>query len=161
MIKGLLRQIEVATGHHSWKSRTKAPAAGDPYTLSTKMSGYSMKLASASRKIKVAEETVQFGLDMLNPRRVSENKGNEVLIQEFKILQHRARMQQADAEYLQQRIEMQLNAVGSIFLLHFHFLGCRSFTLTTNLAKISLLKKAPVVQYCQSEQYNPFPRNRY
>ena len=67
-VKKQVRKIEVRTGHHSFRSRSDRPATEDLFTLAARMSGCTLKLASATRKLGIIEQLNQFVLNAAKDR---------------------------------------------------------------------------------------------
>lgn len=117
-VKQSVRQVEVRTGHHDWKSRAEAPALGDLTGLAAKMSGCSTRIESCLRKQHATDDILLWISEQCNasiqgsrcaavPEQVKEIQAIT------RTLQDRARAQLIDTEFVKARVRTQLDAVRS------------------------------------------------
>jgi len=117
-VKRQVRQVEVRTGHHSWKSRTERPALGDLTSLSAKMSGSSIRCGSCLKKQRSLTEVLDFISSQLHSPTLTglAPKGSTVsqsyALDMVNMLQKRVTAQEADNSFIQCRVDTQLNAVS-------------------------------------------------
>ena len=126
-VKQEVRETEVRTGYHRWSSRREQRASGDLSALSAKMSGCASKYASVKRKIEVVQDLNEFMLEETSNLRVKSpdgtsgargdglelNERGRALENHITLMQRRTKMQKVDAEFFEQRVKVQLNAVRS------------------------------------------------
>jgi len=114
-IKRQVRQVEVRTGHHNWRSRSERAALGDLTSLSAKMSGSSTRCGSCLRKQHTLIEVLDFVSTQLRSTRPEHLKESYALLLDMvSLLQKRADAQKADNIYIQRRVDTQLNAVSDL-----------------------------------------------
>lgn len=117
-IKKHVRQVEVRTGHHNWKSRSERAALGDLTSLSAKMSGSSTRCGSCLRKQHTLTEVLVFVSSQLQstmlrgPTTVGSTDPHSCVLDMVKMLQKRANAQKTDNSFIQRRVDTQLNAVS-------------------------------------------------
>lgn len=117
-IKGQVRQVEVRTGHHDWKTRAEPPALGDLIALAAKMSGCESRLGSCLRKQRVLTELVTFvqrncALPGHMGQACPDSDGALASILEaLEPLKQRATAQQIDSDFIQSRVKIQTDAVS-------------------------------------------------
>lgn len=115
-IKTQVRQVEVRTGHHDWKSRTEPPALGDLTELSAKMSGYQIRTGSCVRKQYALVELLNFVRRQQRSLRPDSYKMDledpDSISAMVTTLEEKARAQQTDVGYIECRIKTQLDAVS-------------------------------------------------
>lgn len=103
-----VRQVEVRTGHHNWKSRAENPALGDLVHLTATMSGCSGRMASCIRKQKTLRDIYDAILDDRNSNSLSQ------LASTLNTVKRRRRAHEIDSDFMTQRIRTQLEAVGNL-----------------------------------------------
>ena len=117
-IKGQVRQVEVRTGHHAWKSRAEPPALGDLFALAAKMSGCESRLGSCLRKQRMLAEMITFierNCQVSGPK-VQPLVGSEAvlatILDALEPLKQRTTSQQIDSDFIQSRVKIQTDAVS-------------------------------------------------
>ncbi|KAK5079249.1 hypothetical protein LTR64_002329 [Lithohypha guttulata] len=126
-IKKQVRQVEVRTGHHDWKSRKEGAALGDLTSLSAKMSGCSTRCGSGLRKAYVLIDVLDFVDTQLASMvsgahdRVKERRRK--ILDMVQILRKRAKVSIGDNEFIQRRVDIQLNALYHLVAQNDAFLG--------------------------------------
>lgn len=117
-VKQDVRQVEVRTGHHDWKSRGEAPALGDMIGLAARMSGCSTRIESSLRKQRARTDFVRRIMEQCSL--ISQNSTSSALVKQIeevqaitKVLDDWARAQLIDTEFVKARVQVQLDAVSS------------------------------------------------
>ena len=110
-IKQQVRQTEVRTGHHGFKSRGEPPATGDLLRLSADMSGCISNLAVTIRRLGVLRELNRFTVDG-----IKNSPALRELILNVKAIQQHSTMQRLDADFFARRAQIQQDAVSAIFI---------------------------------------------
>ncbi|RFU78450.1 hypothetical protein TARUN_3798 [Trichoderma arundinaceum] len=118
-IKLRIREAEERTGQDRAKLHKMEEATTESYIkLAAKMDRHAVKLASVSRKSKMAEKTLNFILNnMLEQNSLitavpiisSSAKGRELLRSHVLLLQDRLAMQAVDIEFTLKRVQLQIN----------------------------------------------------
>jgi len=126
-VKQQVRQVEVRTGHHDWKSRAERPALGDLITLAAKMSGCGTRIGSCTRKQSALADILSFvrelcELDHAGSHDVTYSTHVEAILDTAHTLATRAKSQRTDTEFIKNRIQTQLDAVGYRSTIHTSFL---------------------------------------
>jgi len=76
-IKQSVRQVEVRTSYHDWKSRVEAPALGNLIGLAAKMSGCSTRIESCLRKQHVVDDILPWISGQYNASFVVSRSGTD------------------------------------------------------------------------------------
>lgn len=116
-VKQQVRQVEVRTGHHTWKSRREGAALGDLTSLSAKVSGCSTRCGLCLRKVHLLADVIALVKTQLAthpPASPSTQAAASpaLLSDMLDILSQRAKISIADNEFIQRRVDIQLNAVS-------------------------------------------------
>jgi hypothetical protein len=123
-LKHQVRQVEVRTGHHDWKSRNEPPALGDLLALAAKMSGCESRVGSCLRKQSMLNEMIDFvekqcaSIELLERNQDSQacRDMSSLILESIEPLKHRTTAQRIDTGFLQGRISTQVDAVSlSVF----------------------------------------------
>ena len=120
-IKQQVRQVEVRTGHHDWKTRSEGAALGDLTSLSAKMSGCSTRCGSSLRKQHLLVEVLEFvkreASMLLAPvAAIHHHLATGNMSDAFHVLVGRATALRTDNGFIQHRVDTQLNAVSLSFV---------------------------------------------
>ncbi|KAI9665064.1 MAG: hypothetical protein M1821_006512 [Bathelium mastoideum] len=127
-IKQEVRETEVRTGFHRWSGRREQGASGDLSALSAKMSGCASKYASVLRKVQVIQDLNEFIVEQILYLREMHpgslpgaqgedrnlNEAGRALEKHVTFMRRRAKMQEVDAKFFEQRISIQLNALFNL-----------------------------------------------
>jgi hypothetical protein len=130
-IKKKVQGLERRTGHHEFKTEREEMATGLKQVLSAKASGWATKLASAERKSKTIDQLLrmvsngidvqkeELGIDAENSNRLPPGMRNTAPIKAMDLLQsnvavlrYRHDMQVLDTQYIEKRVEIQIQAVS-------------------------------------------------
>jgi len=128
-IKRQVREVEVRTGHHNWKSRSERAALGDLTSLSAKMSGLSTRCGSCLRKQHILVEVLDFvSGQLLNPNSTEPategpQSAYSAALDMVDMLRKRASVQKTDNMFIQRRVDTQLEAVSTIKVSSFQSRG--------------------------------------
>lgn len=125
-IAGSIRQVESRTGHHKYANREDHDE-NHLGKLSASTSGYASKLASVMRKGQVVQKLLDFIKKTVNEEAALEerygthsgdgepNFGTGSLLKaNVEVLQDRLEMQRVEVEHTLKRVEIQIEAVGSL-----------------------------------------------
>ena len=129
-IKTVVRNVEARTGHHRFTTRRQTrPAAGELGSLSAEMSGCAAKLANGTRKLKVVEAMHAFILS---------NDPTSLISHHITLLTHRSEMQGVDTSYVQQRVQVQIDALFHLIAQQDNAIAFETANATRSIAKDSL-----------------------
>lgn len=124
--------VEGSTGYHDYATLPPPPKNLESTgRLAVVASGYKGRLASTDRKIAVMEKLLQFMSRILEKEEGSQSessslvnlscrRGNGLLRNHVDVLRERAEMHRLDAECAHKRVQIQIDAVSLIPLMHKH-----------------------------------------
>jgi len=116
-----LRQTDVRTGYHKFAYMSEHAAEGDLQELSARMSGHAAKLASTCRKLRLIKDLYVFISERLEqnattPAGKPAKASSELLKSHLELLDKRLQMQFVDREYIERRVNIQINVVSVVNL---------------------------------------------
>lgn len=136
-IKKKVQGLERRTGYHDFKTTREETATGLKQELSAKASGWATKLASVERKSKTVDQLLtmvsneigvqkeELGIDAENSNRhppevrnTALTKAMDLLRSNVAVLRYRHDMQVLDTQYIEKRVEIQIQAVSPLPLFH-------------------------------------------
>ncbi|KAL6892477.1 hypothetical protein HDV57DRAFT_183028 [Trichoderma longibrachiatum] len=120
-IKVKLREIEERTGQDRVAERKHESTTESYIKLAAQVDRHAVKLASVSRKSKMAEKTLSFILENSAPKvdagpslESEPARSGELLRSHVSLLQDRLSMQAVDIEYTLRRVQLQINTLAGI-----------------------------------------------
>ncbi|KAK3386843.1 hypothetical protein B0H63DRAFT_430652 [Podospora didyma] len=143
-IKLAVREVEARTGHHRFTTRRQTqPAAGELASLSASMSGCAAKLANGARKLALINALNSFiqshSSHSHSQSSTSPGSSASARVEEnMTLLHHRTEMQTVDASYTQQRVQVQVAALGQLIAQQDNAIAFDTARATRSIAASSL-----------------------